>query len=289
MLKTIAGLAAITAALTLQQPNAALAWGDEGHEVVALIAQGYLNPPVLKKVNAMLAADTDTLVAHDIASAATWADQYRRHHPETAQWHFVDIELSAPNLDQACFNHPAIPAGSLASTGPREDCVVDKVQEFADELANPATNPEEQIVALKFLLHFVGDMHQPLHASDDNDRGGNQKKVTASGQHAGNLHHYWDDVFVEQLGPDAKSIASGLTERITNADVQTWSKGTPSDWAMEAFKISKDDAYGQLPQPNAKGTYHLDEDYMATATADVATQLSRGGVRLAFILNKSLK
>lgn len=57
---------------------------------------------------------------------------------------------------------------------------------------------------------------------------------------------------------------------------------------MEAFKISKDDVYGQLPQPNAKGTYHLDDDYMATATTDVAMQLSKGGVRLAFILNKSL-
>ena len=143
-------------------------------------------------------------------------------------------------------------------------------------------------MALKFLLHFVGDMHQPLHAADDNDRGGNQKKVSASGQHGGNLHHFWDDLFVEQLGPNAKSIASNLIAHISKNDVQNWSQGTPSDWAMESFQVAKKDAYGQLPDRSSKGVYRLDYDYMATATQDVAIQLSRGGVRLAFILNKVL-
>ena len=132
----------------------------------------------------MLAADTDSLTAHDIASAATWADKFRDANIngsrlKTRQWHFVDIEIGAPDLDAACFNHPAIPAGTVASAGTAADCVVDKIRQFAAELANPATDQEEQIVALKFLLHFVGDMHQPLHASDDNDRG-NNKQVSAA-------------------------------------------------------------------------------------------------------------
>ena len=290
MRKSAIGSLAITGALAvgLLAPRSALAWGDEGHEIVALVAQAHLDPHVLKKVNALLAADADNiLTAHDIASEATWADKYRQSHRETATWHFVDIELSNPNLDQACFGHPAVPPGQPASAGPADDCVVDKVQEFADELGNSTTNPEEQIVALKFLLHFVGDMHQPLHAADDNnDRGGNQKKVSASGQHAGNLHHFWDDVFVEQLGPDAKTIASDLITHISKDDVQAWSQGTPSDWAMESFQVAKKDAYGLLPDPSSKGVYRLDDDYMATATQDVAIQLSKGGVRLAFILNK---
>ena len=168
-------------AVSLLTPRSVLAWGDEGHEIVALIAQAHLDPQTLKKVNALLAADTDDLTAHDIASEATWADKFGRwSHRNTAAWHFVDIELSNPSLDQACFGHPAVPSGQPASAGPAEDCVVDKVQEFADELGNSATSPEEQIVALKFLIHFVGDMHQPLHAADNNDRGGNQKKVSAS-------------------------------------------------------------------------------------------------------------
>jgi hypothetical protein len=154
------------------QPRPALAWGDEGHEVVALVAQAFLDTDVRKKVTALLAADTDPLTAHDIASAATWADKVRDANTggsrtKTRQWHFVDIEINAPDLDQACFGHPALPAGTLASDGPADDCVIDKIQSFAAELANPATDLEEQIVALKFVLHFVGDMHQPLHASDE--------------------------------------------------------------------------------------------------------------------------
>jgi S1/P1 Nuclease len=166
-------------------------------------------------VTALLAADTDPLTPHDIANAATWADKYRdanidNSRQRTRQWHFVDIELASPNFDTACFDHPAIPSGQPASRGTADDCVADKIQEFASELAAPTTDLEEQIVALKFLLHFVGDLHQPLHASDDQDRGGNAKRVSATGFKAGNLHHYWDTEFVDQLGPDAKSIASDL-------------------------------------------------------------------------------
>jgi hypothetical protein len=190
-----AGTLALALAATIAQPRTALAWGDDGHKVVALIAQSFLETDVRKRVNALLAADTDSLTAHDIASAATWADKFRDSNvggarQKTSQWHFVDIEITAPNLDAACFNHPPIPAGTVASDGPPADCVVDKIQEFAAELANPATDQEEQVVALKFLLHFVGDIHQPLHSSDDNDRGGNNKKVSAAGFRAGNLHHF---------------------------------------------------------------------------------------------------
>lgn len=71
--------------------------------------------------------------------------------------------------------------GTVASNGSADGCVVDKIEQFAAQLANPATDPEEQIVALKFLLHFVSDLHQPLHSSDDHDRGGNAIKVSANG------------------------------------------------------------------------------------------------------------
>jgi hypothetical protein len=190
-----AGTLALALAATIAQPRTALAWGDDGHKVVALIAQSFLETDVRKRVNALLAADTDSLTAHDIASAATWAGKFRDSNvggarQKMSQWHFVDIEITAPNLDAACFNHPPIPAGTVASDGPPADCVVDKIQEFAAELANPATDQEEQVEALKFLLHFVGDIHQPLHSSDDNDRGGNNKKVSAAGFRAGNLHHF---------------------------------------------------------------------------------------------------
>jgi hypothetical protein len=132
------------------------------------------------------------------------------------------------------------------STGPAQDCVVDKIEEF-----------EERIVALKFLLHFVGDLHQPLHSSDDNDRGGNDKRVTAHGFKAGNLHHFWDTEFVDQLGADARSIASDLIGQISQAQEKDWSHGTLVDWGKESFQIGRNNAYGQLPTPNARHSYLL--------------------------------
>jgi hypothetical protein len=111
--------------------------------------------------------DTDTLTDHDIASEATWADKYRDsdryttkiRHQATRLWHFVDIELDEPNLASACFGHPPLPSGIPASKGPPRACVVDKVDQFAAELANPSTAASERLLALKFLLHFVGDLH----------------------------------------------------------------------------------------------------------------------------------
>ena len=103
----------------------------------------------------------------------------------------------------------AVRSCRLASR-PREAGVVDKVEEFSAELANLDTSPEERIVALKFPLHFIGDVHQPLHAADNRDRGGNDERASAPGFRAGNLHHFWDTEFVQQLGPDLKSIAAEL-------------------------------------------------------------------------------
>lgn len=271
----------------------ALAWGDEGHEVIALIAEAHLDPAVRTKVRALLAADPDPLTAHDIAAAATWPDKLRDSNENgarqrTRQWHFVDIEIADPDLDGACFGHPPLPAGTLASNGPAQACVVDKIQQFAAELANPGTDPEEQIVALKFLLHFVGDLHQPLHAADSHDRGGNHKRVSAAGLKSGTLHHDWDTTFVSRLGPNGRRIAADLNEHISEQDVQAWEQGQPADWALDSFAVARDDAYGRLPQSNARGTFRLPDDYITMAMRDVAIQLSKAGVRLAWVLNKTL-
>jgi hypothetical protein len=203
------GLIAVAMAFALNavSPSPALAWGDEGHEIIALIAQAYLEPSVGKAVSDLLAADTDALTTHDIAGEATWADRIRDRQSgreRTAHWHYFDIEIGAPNVDQACFNHPALPAGVWASRGPPQDCIIDKIVQFEAELAQPAMPEPERLLALKFLLHFVGDLHQPLHAADSLDRGGNTKRVSAAGFRTGNLHHFWDTSFVAQLGTDPR-------------------------------------------------------------------------------------
>jgi hypothetical protein len=188
----------------------AFGWGDEGHEIVALVADHFLDPNVRDQVNAMLQTDQTALTATDLAHEATWADKYRdsdrnttkKRYNQTHDWHFVDIELQDGDLDAGCFGHPALDPGTPASQGPPQDCVVDKINEFAAELASADTPADERREALEFLHHFVGDVHQPLHSSDDHDAGGNQKRVSAKGFKAGNLHHFWDTEFVQKLGTD---------------------------------------------------------------------------------------
>ncbi len=286
----------ISAALTLSKP--AHAWGDEGHEIVGLVADHYLTPKTKQALNALLATDNTHLTPDTgIASEATWADKYRDsdrnttkvHYSQTHNWHFVDIELSdASNIDKPCNNHPVLPAGTPASEGEPKDCVIDKINQFIAELKSTSTTPDERRQALQFLLHFVGDLHQPLHASDDNDSGGNQKNVKATKIAKGNLHHYWDVEFVKRLGKDPNQVANSLITGITQAKVASWSKGTPTNWAKESFKDGKTTAYGKLPTPGADGVYQLPDSYVTSATNVVANRLSRAGVRLAYLLNSSL-
>ena len=98
-------------------------------------------------------------------------------------------------------------------------------------------------------------------------------------------------MFVDKLDTDVKAIAADLIRNITGDQQKQWGAGTPSDWAIDALDIAKRDAYGKLPEPtitDAHKTYALSDDYVTTATADVASQLSHAGVRLASVLNKAL-
>jgi S1/P1 Nuclease len=280
-------LAVTLCALSL--PTVVLAWGVEGHEIVAAIARGYLTPQVRGKVDQMLAADPDTLTPHDIVSESVWADRYRSGHPETSEWHFVDIELDHPDLKAACFGYPA--AGAVASQGPAHDCIVNKVVEFSKELADPATSPAERLLALKFLLHFVGDMHQPLHDVDNHDKGGNCVLLSLGGPRAVNLHSYWDTVVVQGLGDEPQAVADVLTRRITPQNKAAWEESDPDSWALEGFDIAKTVVYTIGSQPGCTADpspVGLPPGYADAAHEIVATQLEKAGVRLAVMLNQAL-
>jgi hypothetical protein len=288
-MKPIASLFVVCAVLAAAGPAAA--WGDLGHEVTALIAYRHLAPVARAKVDALLAADTDTLTPPDFASRATWADKYRTGHRETAAWHFVNIELDHPDLASACFGFPALAAGQLASQGPAQDCVVNKIDEFAAELRRPSTPQAERILALKFLMHFVGDLHQPLHAADHDDRGGNCIGLSPSPDgHDTNLHAYWDTGAVEALGGSAGAIAATLDARITPADRTAWSAGTPRTWAMESFQLGREDVYALPSRPTCAdhGSVALTAAYQATARRDAALQLEKAGLRMAVLINRAL-
>jgi hypothetical protein len=273
-----------------------LAWGSEGHAIIALIADHFLGAGLRAKVAGILSADTDNLAGHDIASASMWADRYRdsdrygsqERYRGTREWHFVDIEIDDPDLTRACFGHPPLPAGLPASRGPAHACIVDKIDQFAAELSDPATNAQERLIALKFLLHLVGDVHQPLHAADDHDAGGNGKRISAGGLGAENLHQLWDFELVEQLGSDLQRVASDLIGRIFDGERQEWSQGAAADWAMESFEVARNHTYGRLAPPGADRAYTLSPAYVGQETRDAARQMSKAGVPLALVLNRAL-
>ena len=279
----------VTASLLL--PSPAMAWGYEGHEIVATIARAELTPAVRAKVDAILATDTDTLTGPDMVSRATWADAWRSAgHRETAQWHFVDTELDGSNLKMACVGFPA--AAEPASAGPATDCVIDKIREFTVELASPTTAPSERLLALKYLLHFVGDVHQPLHASDNHDRGGNCVLVSLGGNRTVNLHAYWDTAVVEAaVGKDVATAAVKLNGHITTAQRTAWRQGDASSWATESFQVSRSTVYtigSRAGCESDAAPITISPGYAVAAQAAAQVQLERAGVRLALVLNTAL-
>jgi hypothetical protein len=285
MKKTI--VAALSALALL--PTQALAWGSEGHVLVAAIARSRLSPETVAKVDAILAQDPDSSTPSDMLSRAVWADIYRRDHRETSQWHFADVEKDHPNFDAACFSHPA--SAQPASAGPENACVIDRVADFARELGNPDTPIAERILALKFVLHFVGDMHQPLHVADNHDHGGNCILISLGGSRTVNLHSYWDTVVVGELGKDAREILTRLTADITPDKAAAWSEGDFNAWAHETNAIAFSTAYSFRTQPRCEQSptpLLLPNGFDEAAQTAAATQLERAGVRLAAVLEKAL-
>jgi hypothetical protein len=278
------------AALAALISSPAFAWSDLGHEVTALIAYRHLTPAARTALDAMLASDTDTLTAGDFASRATWADKYRNAHRETAAWHFVDIEIDQPDLADACFGFPALPPGQWASQGPAQECVVNKIDEFAAELKDPSTPAGERFLALKFVIHLIGDLHQPLHAADHHDRGGNCIVLSPPVGAQNNLHAYWDVSVVNALGQSAPQIAERLDARLSAAELKEWTTGSPRSWAMDSFEIGRRDVYALPSTPTCQsvGSVALSPAYLAQAEKDAATQLLKAAVRLAAVLNATL-
>lgn len=307
-------LAAIAIAAALS-PVRALAWGDEGHMIVGAIAYKLLSPEVRAKVDAMLAADPDRTTAHDFVSATTWADRLRdagrgQGGTGTEKWHFTNIQLADGNVDAACRNHPPLPVGIPASAG-GWSCSIDKVEQFTAELSDPATPAAEKLAALKFLLHLVGDLHQPLHAADNHDGGGNGIYVMLDGGFVPvKLHAYWDTEVIKAMDPASRvkagpkfvramagqfsmgMVADGIAKEFAPRQAE-WLAGRPRDWALDAFAKARDVAYRVGPAAGTSGdgkpVYRIDAAYERMAIATAREQLAKAGLRLAALLNGALQ
>jgi hypothetical protein len=274
-------------ALSMLAAQPAFAWGDKGHEIIASIARDRLSPQARTWVDGILARDSSALTAPDMPARATWADKWRDSgHRETASWHFVDIELSDPDLKTACFGYPK--ASTPPSAGPAQDCVIDKIGEFEKELRDPKTPDAERLLALKYLLHFVGDVHQPLHSSDNQDRGGNCVHVSLGDHRTTNLHSFWDTGVLAPLGDDPAAIAKTLEGEITPTQAKAWAAGPPEAWAQESYAAAKANAYtigSASGCANDRTPIALSAAYQAQALRTAKVQIEKAGVRFAWVLN----
>jgi hypothetical protein len=241
----------------------AFAWGPEGHEIVANIALHYLTPKAKSHVTAILTSGQSNF---ELAGVANWADQIRPSRPETAPWHFVDIPLKRTTYDAA---------RDCASN----NCVVAQITANINSLKSG-----DQLDALRFLVHFLGDIHQPLHCADNNDRGGNDVHVNFLEQHT-NLHKVWDSGLLGQL-EDQEQLTADLINGITDAQRGEWSSGTPEAWAVESHQFAVKPAYSLVPKRQGRRVPVLDEDYETAADPVLRTQVQKAGVRLAWVINQ---
>lgn len=258
--------------------TSAWAWGPVGHETVAFIAEDNLSPTTLAKVRQILGPDVE------LADVANWADAIRVNaRPETAPWHFIDIEDRASPKES---DEPKFCAG--------HNCVVDQVTLDVAALKSTTSTPTQRLEALKFLVHFVGDLHQPLHCADDADRGGNDKIVrVAKGSRSTKgtkikLHAYWDHLLEVTTTDDPRELATTLEESITDQDKTKWQAGAAADWAWESFTIAHDKIYSDFPKTGATDPegVPLPADYKGPKMRKmVDVQLQKAGIRLAFLLN----
>jgi hypothetical protein len=259
-------------AVLLAPATPALAWGPECHHLAAEIAEQFLEPLTAHQVRDLLAIDNETT----LAQASTWADEIRPQRPETARWHYVNIPINPP-------------AGTPAAYDPRRDCptgdcVVAKIGAFEAVLRDTATPPRQRLEALKWLVHLVADINQPLHCADNNDRGGNEVHVMFMGRST-NLHQVWDTGILANAGiKDEREYALCLARSISPAEAAKWRSGTPADWADDSYGVASNLIYGVWPHDPG----NLPVSYEQKAIYVVQVQLEKAGIRLAAVLNQAL-
>lgn len=250
-------------------PANVYAWGPQGHEVVAMIAAKHLTPKAQQAVKQLLGTQT-------LASVANFADAIRNSRPETGQWHFVDIQITDTDYDpeRDCLetDDNAIQDG---------DCVVNAIKHFKAVLADTSQSKAKRVEALKFLIHFVGDLHQPLHAADNHDRGGNSVQINFFGQ-SSNLHKVWDSGLIGRHGLTSAQFAAELDE--SGSSVATFHDGDIEKWANESHKLAVTNAYRGIPNNHVLGKTYFNRNLPV-----VESQLRQGGLRLASILNDIFK
>jgi S1/P1 Nuclease len=258
------------------------AYWEYGHETVAQIAEANMsakaraNMARLQRAAPLIGTPKCTL--RNIKDASIWADCIKGDQLRwgyTSSWHYQNVDICKPfDLKSAC-------AGG--------NCVSAQIDRNFALLKDKSLPANVRLEALAFLVHFVGDLHQPLHAGDHDDRGGNDLKASYGVMPGYNLHSVWDGLLADR----AISAAPAIVRRFSDAEKGEIANGTTRDWSEENWKVSRDFAYARAVDgdpcgPRPATPVNIDEADVAASRAALRQQVERGGLRLARLLEEAL-
>jgi hypothetical protein len=239
-------------------------WGREGHHIIASIAEDHLDETTKVMIQSLIGNN-------HLYSIAAWADEVRKERSQTGPWHYVDIPLgSTYEAGRDC----ALP----------HNCVVVKLDELIMVLTNKQASHEDRAEALKFIVHFMGDIHQPMHAVGE-ARGGNGIHVrflgnNRCGPYECNLHGVWDSSLIQHTGVSRQEYVTHEEELIQMQRLEIDADGKPAEWANDSARLAQ---AAWVPE----GT-DLDEAYYTQKIKVVDRQLALAGLRLAKLLNLTI-
>ena len=278
------GIMGLLLASGLAVPDRGEAWGDVAHQVICEIAFQELTPPAKAEVKRLLRKDSDPNFRR-FSTACTWADHPRKRPRE----HFLNLPRTQMRVTAA---DPPCPLADI--------CLLTAIEADTAVLKDPTASDAAKLTALKFLGHWMGDLHQPLHISFQDDRGGNE--IGETGPCNNDLHAVWDTCLITRgLGAQAASIVAALRAGLTDTDRQAWTQGDIITWADESYHITRapnveycvrvgsscqyaaDNATFETGESKRKVT--VKASYIATHTPTVRSRLLKAGVRLGHVLN----
>jgi hypothetical protein len=243
-------------------PCKAFGWGKTGHAVVADIAEAHLTPSALAEVRRLLAVEGN----HNLSDISSWADLAKRDGLAGSPSHTIRLPLdNSPAIEHPCPGH---------------FCADDAITLYGAVLADPKRSDADREIALKYIVHLVGDLHQPLH---DTDATGSGIKVIFEGKPS-ELHAVWDDGIIDDHGGSAREIAHELMK----SEKGIPDSGGPLQWAEEGRIIAQKQIYNTIPL-HPSSVVVLPLTYGRDEWPTVKLRLTEGGLRLAILLNSLLK
>lgn len=248
-------------ALLISSSGPALAWGQTGHRIIGEIAQ--------ERISGRTAAEIELILgAEDLAEASTWADE-ERSNPNT----FWQTEAGP-------YHYATIPRGKTYDQvgAPPEGDALTALQKFSAVVRDPNASRSDKALALRFIVHIIGDVHQPLHVGGGTDRGGNDVKVRWFGEET-NLHSVWDSKLLDAQNLSYTEYARWLDRQIGPAETIEWWEPNPLVGITESARI-RDTIYPAVTPELPSLSYAYQYEHLATAEQ----RLQQGGVRLAAYL-----